>query len=132
MRAGAYLTIAAVALLLATAMGAYASHGLAGRLDAGGLRSVETAVAFHFYHGLGLLAVAVLTDGRLRTGWLDLAAALFVAGIVFFCGSIYATALGAPDWIGRLAPFGGTSFMAGWVCLAVAGFTNLRRWKHDR
>lgn len=121
MRSGAYLTIAAVALLLATAMGAYASHGLAGTLDASALRSVETAVEFHFYHGLGLLAVAVLADGRRRTGWLDAAAALFVVGIVLFSGSLYAKALGAPDWIGRLAPFGGTSFMAGWACLAVAG-----------
>lgn len=123
MRSGAYLTIAAVALLLATAMGAYVSHGLASTLDASALRSVETAVQFHFYHGLGLLAVAVLADSR-RTGWLDVAAALFVAGIVLFSGSLYAKALGAPDWIGRLAPFGGTSFMAGWVCLAVAGATS--------
>lgn len=122
MRSRVHLTIAAAALLVATAMGAYVSHGLAATLDAAALRAAQTAVEFHFYHGLGLLAVAVLTDGRRRTGWLDLAAVLFVAGIVLFSGSIYAESFGAPGAIGAAAPFGGVCFMAGWVSLAIAGF----------
>jgi uncharacterized membrane protein YgdD (TMEM256/DUF423 family) len=44
---------------------------------------------------------------------------LFVLGITLFSGSIYALTLGAPRWLGMVAPVGGTSFMLGWAAIAV-------------
>jgi uncharacterized membrane protein YgdD (TMEM256/DUF423 family) len=46
-----------------------------------------------------------------------------LAGIILFCGSIYATSFGAPESLGSLAPIGGSAFMLGWLAL---GFGVLR------
>jgi uncharacterized membrane protein YgdD (TMEM256/DUF423 family) len=110
------LCIAALSLLGATLAGAVASHAL----DEAVVRAFSTAVEFHFFHGLGLVAVTLAAD-RYRLGRIaQLAAWLLVAGIVLFCGAIYATTFGAPDRVGALTPLGGIAFMAGWVAFAVA------------
>jgi len=46
--------------------------------------------------------------------------ALFLLGTLLFCGSLYAMALGAPRWLGAVAPIGGLLFMAGWGTLILA------------
>ncbi len=52
----------------------------------------ETAVRYQFFQALGLIGVALamrdIAAGALRT-----AAALIVAGVLLFCGSLYALAL---------------------------------------
>jgi uncharacterized membrane protein YgdD (TMEM256/DUF423 family) len=113
------LACAGVVLCLATGLGAYASHGLVGVLDARSLSSFATAVDYQFYHGLGLLAVGILLDRHPRARMLWIAGALFVVGLVLFCGSIYVTTLGGPTALGRAAPVGGIAFIAGWLALAV-------------
>jgi uncharacterized membrane protein YgdD (TMEM256/DUF423 family) len=114
-------------LLLATALGAYASHGLEGVLAARALGSLRTAIEYQFYHGLGLLAAALLADRYPHSRWLKVAGALFIAGIVLFCGSLYATTLGGFAALGRLTPVGGIAFMGAWVALAVAAVAENRR-----
>ena len=47
------------------------------------------------------------------------AIAAFAVGIVLFCGSLYALALGAPHWIGAITPLGGVAFIVGWIALGV-------------
>jgi uncharacterized membrane protein YgdD (TMEM256/DUF423 family) len=111
---------AALLLLVATALGAYASHGLEGVLTARALASLETAIEYQFYHGLGLLAAAILADRYPETKLFWAAGVLFVAGIVLFCGSIYLTTFGGPASFSRAAPVGGICFMAGWLSLALA------------
>jgi len=111
---------AALLLLVATALGAYASHGLEGVLTARALASLETAIEYQFYHGLGLLAAAILADRYPEQRLVWAAGALFVAGIVLFCGSIYLTTFGGPASASRAAPIGGICFMAGWLSLALA------------
>jgi uncharacterized membrane protein YgdD (TMEM256/DUF423 family) len=46
------------------------------------------------------------------------AAALMVAGVLLFSGSLYALALGAPDALGFLTPFGGLAWIAAWLLFA--------------
>jgi uncharacterized membrane protein YgdD (TMEM256/DUF423 family) len=121
------LCAAAVLLLVATAMGAYAGHGLEGVLTPRALASLQTAVEYQFYHGLGLLAVAVLADRYPESRWLKLAGFLFIAGIVLFCGSLYATTLGGIAALGPVTPVGGIAFMGAWVALAVAALTGKSR-----
>jgi uncharacterized membrane protein YgdD (TMEM256/DUF423 family) len=48
------------------------------------------------------------------------AASGFGAGIVLFCGSLYAMALGAPHWLGAVTPVGGMAFVVGWIALGCA------------
>jgi uncharacterized membrane protein YgdD (TMEM256/DUF423 family) len=107
-------------LLVATALGAYASHGLEGVLEPRALASLKTAVEYHFYHGLGLLAAGILADRYPESKLFFVAGLLFLSGIVLFCGSIYVTSFGGPAAVGRAAPVGGICFMLGWLALAVA------------
>jgi uncharacterized membrane protein YgdD (TMEM256/DUF423 family) len=114
------LATAAMLLLVATALGAYASHGLEGVLEPRALASLKTAVEYHFYHGLGLLAAGILADRYPESKLFFVAGLLFLSGIVLFCGSIYVTSFGGPAAVGRAAPVGGICFMLGWLALAVA------------
>lgn len=113
-----FLGSGAILLLLATAFGAYGTHALATRLPEAAWSAYATAVDYQFYHGLGLLAVALLGTLNPQLKVLQIAGWLLLIGAVLFCGSIYATSLGAPASIGALAPIGGTAFMAGWLAVA--------------
>jgi uncharacterized membrane protein YgdD (TMEM256/DUF423 family) len=118
-QAKALLTIAGLALLCATIGGAVASHVLTG-LDAAALHSFETAVDFQFFQALGLIGVVLVglrgVGGRL----LQSAAWLLVAGMVSFCGSIYAVTFGAPRAVLAVAPYGGVALMLGWLLFAAS------------
>lgn len=125
--AARFVAIAGVLLALAAAFGAIGSHLLRGRLEPARLDAFELAVAYQFYHGVGVLAAAWLCErlpqerAPLIAGW------LFIAGIAAFCGSICARAFGAPPLPVPVAPAGGLAFIAGWLALAWAGIRALRR-----
>jgi len=112
--------VAAVSLLGATLAGAYGSHGLT--LGPTQRAFYETAVAYQFYHSLGLGLVALWHDRRPDLWLLKLSAAALAVGVLLFCGGIYATTLGAPRALGALVPAGGLAFMVAWVALAVAAW----------
>jgi uncharacterized membrane protein YgdD (TMEM256/DUF423 family) len=76
----------------------------------------HTAVQYHAWHALGLLAVGFLAPSV----WSKAAGGLLLAGIVLFSGSLYALALGAPRALGAVAPAGGLAFMLGWLAFATA------------
>lgn len=76
----------------------------------------HTAVQYHAWHALGLLAVGLL----LPSMWAKAAGVLLAAGIVLFSCSLYAIALGAPRALGAVTPLGGLAFIAGWLCFAAA------------
>ena len=78
----------------------------------------QTAVQYHAWHALGLLAVA-LTGFHLQGSWLKAAGWLIVAGIALFSGSLYALALGAPKGLGIVTPVGGLAFILGWLAFAI-------------
>lgn len=99
----------------AVAMGAFGAHALRGILSAQAQEIWHTAEQYHFWHALAFALAAMLPERRGR-----LAAALFAVGVVLFCGSLYALALGAPRWIGAITPFGGIAFIVGWIALGVA------------
>jgi uncharacterized membrane protein YgdD (TMEM256/DUF423 family) len=63
---------------------------------------------------MGLAAFAMQLAARRAR----IAAALFLAGIILFSGSLYLLALtGMPVWA-FVTPFGGLCFLAGWGALA--------------
>ena len=120
-QAKSLLSAASVSLLIATILGALGSHAIS-FADADAARVFDTAVQFHFFHGLGVIAITLIgLTGRV--GALRAAAAwLMLAGTVLFCGSIYARALGAPGDIVAVAPYGGIAFMLGWLASAVSAW----------
>lgn len=113
-----FATGAALALV-GVAAGAFATHGLEGRLSADALSTFETGVRYQIYHALALLAVAWAGQQWPHGLW-EASGWLFVAGIALFSGSLYALALGGPRWLGAVAPFGGTSLLVGWGLTVVA------------
>jgi uncharacterized membrane protein YgdD (TMEM256/DUF423 family) len=113
------LGAAAIALLVATVLGAYGTHGLRDTLTAAAWDSYETAIAYQFYHGLGLIGTTLIAERYPGSRLIALSGWLLLAGIIVFCGSIYATTLGAPAAVGSVAPLGGMAFMLGWLALGV-------------
>jgi uncharacterized membrane protein YgdD (TMEM256/DUF423 family) len=49
-----------------------------------------------------------------------------MAGIVLFSGSLYLLAITGARMLGAVTPFGGVSFIAAWVTLAVCAFLSRR------
>lgn len=114
-----WLAFAGLSVAVATALGAFGTHALKPVLPPARFESFETAVAYQFFHSLGLLVLALLR-GRRDGALLRWSAWLIVAGLLLFCGSIYALTLGAPRALGMVAPFGGTAFMLAWLLFALA------------
>ena len=106
----------AIGLGLAVMLGAFGAHGLRTRLDAYSMSIWERAVFYHFIHALGLLIVPLLVRGTARE-WVCW---LLLAGVVLFCGSLYALALTGVRMLGAVTPLGGLSFIAAWVALTAA------------
>lgn len=114
-----WLVIAALNGFIAVAAGAFAAHALQNRLDARALQLFETGARYQMYHGLAMgLAAFVMRDAGKPA---QLAAALFLAGIVLFSGSLYLLALTGIRGFGIITPFGGGAFLLGWSTLAWAG-----------
>ncbi len=44
----------------------------------------------------------------------------FVVGVLLFCATLYALALGAPRGLAHLAPIGGAAFVVGWLGMLTA------------
>lgn len=106
-------------MALATILGALGAHGLRGHLAPERLEVYDTAVRYHFFNALGLLAIG-LALRSVDSGALRFSAALIIAGVVLFSGSLYALALGGPTLLGFVTPFGGLALIAGWLTFAVA------------
>ena len=97
------------------ALGAFGAHGLKVRLSPDMLGLWHTAVQYHAWHALGLLAVGL----SIESIWARAAGWLLVAGILLFSGSLYALALGAPRGLGIVTPLGGLAFIAGWIAFGI-------------
>ncbi len=109
----------ATALALAVIIGAFGAHGLRDRLDAYSTSVYEKAVMYHFFHALGILIVSIMPKAGFvsenQAAWV---CGLLTAGIVLFSGSLYVLAVTRIPMLGAITPFGGVSFIAGWVMLA--------------
>jgi uncharacterized membrane protein YgdD (TMEM256/DUF423 family) len=114
-----FTTLGALFAFLAVAFGAFGAHALRGRLDPEMLAVFETGVRYQFLHALALLFVGRFATSPDRPAARQ-AGIAFVAGIVIFSGSLYALALSGTKLWGAVTPFGGLSFLAGWLLLAWA------------
>ncbi|MCP8899562.1 DUF423 domain-containing protein [Gilvimarinus xylanilyticus] len=114
-----FLIAAAASGFIAVALGAFAAHGLKGKLTPTLLSAFETATQYQMYHALALLAVALLIKLQPST-WLNASGWLFIAGSLLFSGSLYALALTGIRLFGPITPIGGVCFLMGWLCLLIA------------
>lgn len=120
------LPAAGVLLALATIAGALGAHAFAGHWSAARLSIYDTAVRYQFYQSLGLLGLGLFLKARQRgepvsTSWFALqslsrAPWVMLAGIILFCGSLYALSLGVTaGWVEIATPVGGAMLILGWL-----------------
>ena len=111
----AALRVAAVLGFLGVALGAFGAHGLKDLLARNGTAAIwDKAVLYHFVHAVMMFILAGRTP--VQTGpWLS-----FLLGILIFSGSLYLLAVTNLRWLGAITPFGGVSFIVGWLWLAIA------------
>jgi len=117
------ILVGSAAMFVAVALGAFGAHALRARLTPDMTAVWQTAVQYHAWHALAILAVGMLLLQWPGQRAVEIAGWLFVAGIVLFSGSLYAMALTGVRGLGAVTPFGGVAFLAGWAALVWAAAT---------
>ncbi len=125
------LVFGAASMALAIALGALGAHALQkkvvdGVISSHQLESFHTGVRYQVYHALALLIVGIIYK-QIKSKLIPLSAYFFMAGTLFFSGSIYLLAtrqiLGIESWsqiLGPITPLGGLLFITGWLLFLVA------------
>ncbi len=101
--------------MLAVVLGAFGAHALRARLPAELLAVYQTAVQYHFWHALGVLAIGLTLLHVPGSVAVRMAGWLMLAGIVIFSGSLYLLATTGTRWLGAITPIGGFAFIAAWA-----------------
>lgn len=108
------LGLGATAIIL----GAFAAHGLKNILSAEQISSFETGVRYQMYQAFFLLISSILPLSERQKAWI---LNLSVAGVIFFCGTVYA--LSTNDYtpffnfknVALLTPLGGLLLISVWT-----------------
>lgn len=110
----------AILCLLAVAIGAFGTHGLSDILIQNQRTDTfELANRYHFYHALGLLLIAGLSENTQATPnkTLSIAIGCLFFGTLIFCLSLYALALSNLSYLGAITPIGGLLLIIAWATL---------------
>lgn len=118
-----WIALGALNGFLAVLAGALIQHALRGEWAPGVREAMDIANTFHLMHALAIVAVGTIMLSAGRRLMLTLAGAAFLAGIVLFCGGIYAGFGPEGEAVRRVTPVGGLLLMAGWLLLAAATLT---------
>jgi uncharacterized membrane protein YgdD (TMEM256/DUF423 family) len=116
-----YLAAAGLNGAMGVAIGAWAAHGLEGRLPPAALDWLRTGASYQLWHAaalLGLAAVAARHTSRL----IAVAGIGFGLGALLFGGSLYLYAWAGQAWLAMVTPVGGALMIAGWVAVLAAAF----------
>jgi len=120
-----FVTTGAILGAIAVALGAFGAHGLKKIVDAETVQTFQTGVQYQMYHSLALLVTGLLYE-KCSQKLIRVAGTLFIIGVILFSGSLYVLTVGRAgemnsfDKFGIITPFGGVSFIAGWVFLFLA------------
>lgn len=111
-------------LLIAAAvmLGAFGAHGLKERLSIADMAVYQTAVQYHFYHGIGISLVGLIAVTFPNVKNIRWSASFLLMGVLLFSGSLYLMVMFKLRWLGILTPVGGILFIAGWFHLAFVLF----------
>ncbi len=120
MPAKSFVALGGVLAALGVGLGAIGAHVLKSHLAPVRIEAFHTAVEYQMFHAIGLVLVGLLSM-QVRNPWFHTAGWAMTLGIVLFSGGIYA-------WIATelkpfmfVVPFGGVSFIVGWLALAGGG-----------
>ena len=118
---------AALLAMLTVVIGAFGAHSLKEKLSPEVLQSFETGVRYMMYHVLAILLIT--NSGMLSDKSKLIISSLFIAGILFFSGSIFAISLDIvhAKQIWFITPLGGLFFILGWLISAYSFYTSTNR-----
>lgn len=109
-----WIKIGAISGFLAVALGAFGAHSLKSIVTPEMLETYRTGVLYHLIHSAVILAIGFYGNERLR-----IAAIFFLLGIILFSFSLYIYSITGIKAFAIITPFGGVSFLIGWVLTAV-------------
>jgi uncharacterized membrane protein YgdD (TMEM256/DUF423 family) len=113
-----WIFIGAILLAISVLMGAMGNHYFREVLEqTQGKEAFFRAQFYMIIHAFGLILAGFL-GGSDQKKVSHLAPSLFLAGIILFSGTLFLNSLGLSRF-GMAAPFGGLSFMVGWVLLGI-------------
>lgn len=110
-----WIIISAVSGFSAVAIGAFGAHGLKEKLTAEMLEVYKTGVLYHLVHTVVLLSLAL--SEKIKT---NVPSIFFLAGIILFSFSLYIYSTSGIRFFAMITPFGGVSFLIGWLMLIVS------------
>ncbi|BDH60439.1 UPF0382 membrane protein YwdK [Lysinibacillus sp. PLM2] len=116
------LLLGVVLAFLGVTLGAFGAHALKDKFPEPRHEQYwNTAVQYHMYHALGMIAIGILSmDALLGTSdILSWASYLMFAGVIFFSGSLYVLAVTGVKKLGAITPIGGLLFLVAWVLVAI-------------
>ena len=125
------LTIAGSLGAIGVALGALGAHALKPLLNEPSMQTYQTGVHYHLIHSVVLL---VLGFQQGKSAMIDRAGQLFTLGILLFSGSLYFLALRPligleqVKWPGAITPFGGISFIAGWILVCLSNINKVNKF----
>lgn len=107
--------LAAILGATGVAAGAFGAHGLESSLEPDKLEIWNKAARYQMYHALALLGTAALTATSIApASQLQFVGWWFLAGVIFFSGSLYLLAVTDISWLGAITPLGGICMLVGW------------------
>ena len=126
-----FVTTGALLGAIAVALGAFGAHGLKKIVDAETVQTFQTGVQYQMYHSLALVLAGLLYE-KCSQKLVRVAGVLFTIGIILFSGSLYLLVAGRAgemkdlDKFGIITPFGGISFIAGWIFLFLSAAKTIK------
>jgi uncharacterized membrane protein YgdD (TMEM256/DUF423 family) len=113
-----FFVLGCIFLTAAGALATFGFHGPVEILTPEKRQSWGWAVDMQYYHGLGLLLIALLNHLLGPSSLIRVAGVMMTSGILIFAGLIYAESLGASESVGEIVPSGGFLLMLSWLALA--------------
>jgi len=119
-----FIGLAALFGLIAVVIGAMSTHAIDKGFSAEALQRIDTGLKYQMFHVAALFGVGILASLHRNHDavTLKLSGLSFIIGILLFSGSLYAYALTGNELFSKTTPFGGLSFMLGWLFLFFFSF----------
>ena len=109
-------------------LGSFGAHLLKTHLDRiDQTANWETAVRYCLFHAIVLLIVGIAHQIESFANvqvWLSRAGWCFLFGTLLFSGCLAVLALSGIKILGAVVPVGGSLLIAGWLCMAYAGWSH--------
>lgn len=115
------INVALFLLGLAVLIGAFGAHGLKNMVEEKYLQTFQTGVTYHFYHGLGILALTLFDRER---AIFKKAPYFLLFGMLIFSFNCYLYALTQTKFFAMIVPIGGVFMVIGWF---VALFEHMKK-----